>query len=89
MKNKGAVMGTDAEPVPELCGAYIGKRGELVITDIEKADYPAVLDIFPEGAYHLYDYMFFFTNLKENIAARAQAWMAAQDAGQSGAAPAA
>lgn len=87
--NKGAVMGTGAEPVPELCGAYIGKRGELVVTDIEKADYPPALDIFPEGAYHVYDYMFFFTNLKENLAARAQAWMSAQDAGQSGAAQAA
>ena len=87
--NKGAVMGTGAEPVPGLCGAYIGKRGELVVTDIEKEDYPPGLDIFPEGAYHVYDYLFFFTNLKENLATRAQAWMAAQDAGQSGAAEAA
>ena len=87
--NKGAVMGTGAEPVPGLCGAYIGRRGELVVTDIEKEDYPPGLDIFPEGAYHIYDYLFFFTNLKENLATRAQAWMAAQDAGQSGAAEAA
>ena len=87
--NKGAVMGTGAEPVPGLCGAYIGRRGELVVTDIEKEDYPPGLDIFPEGAYHVYDYLFFFTNLKENLATRAQAWMAAQDAGQSGAAEAA
>ena len=87
--NKGAVMGTGAEPVPGLCGAYIGRRGELVVTDIEKEDYPPGLDIFPEGAYHVYDYLFFFTNLKENLAVRAQAWMEAQDAGQSGAAEAA
>ena len=87
--NKGAVMGTGAEPVPGLCGAYIGRRGELVVMDIEKEDYPPGLDIFPEGAYHVYDYLFFFTNLKENLAMRAQAWMAAQDAGQSGAAEAA
>ena len=87
--NKGAVMGTGEEPVPGLCGAYIGRRGELVVTDIEKEDYPPGLDIFPEGAYHIYDYLFFFTNLKENLAVRAQAWTAAQDAGQSGAAGAA
>ena len=87
--NKGAVMGTGAEPVPGLCGAYIGRRGELVVTDIEKEDYPPGLDIFPAGAYHVYDYLFFFTNLKENLATRAQAWMEAQDAGQSGAAGAA
>ena len=77
--NKGAVMVTGAKPIPELCGAYIGKRGELVVTDIEKADYPPVIDILPEGAYHIYDYLFYFTNLKENIAVRTQAWMAGQD----------
>ena len=76
--NLGAVMQTDAEPVPALCGAYIGERGELIVTDINASDYPPVLDIFPEGAYHLYDYMFFFTNLKENVAARTAAWFARQ-----------
>ncbi|MBR0130493.1 MAG: DUF3089 domain-containing protein [Firmicutes bacterium] len=74
--NKGAVMSTGAEPVPELCGAYIGERGELVVTDVMAADYPAVIDIFPEGSYHIYDYMFFFSNLKENVAVRTAAWQA-------------
>ncbi|MBR0136504.1 MAG: DUF3089 domain-containing protein, partial [Clostridia bacterium] len=78
--NLGAVMQTDAEPVPALCGAYIGSRGELIVTDITAADYPPGLDIFPEGAYHLYDYMFFFTNLKKNVAARTAAWFAEQEA---------
>ena len=76
--NLGAVMQTGAEPIPALCGAYIGGRGELIVTDVTAADYPPGLDIFPEGAYHLYDYMFFFTNLKENVAARTAAWFAAQ-----------
>ncbi len=79
--NHGAVMQTDADPIPALCGAYIGNRGELIVTDVDVADYPPVLDIFPEGAYHLYDYMFFFTNLKENVAARTAAWLAVQEAG--------
>ncbi len=70
----GAVMSTGAEPIPGLCGAYIGSRGELVVTDVSAADYPAAIDIFPEGAYHVYDYMFFFENLRENVAARAAAW---------------
>ena len=78
--NLGAVMQTDAEPIPALCGAYIGDRGELIVTDINAADYPPGLDVFPEGAYHLYDYMFFFTNLKENVAARTAAWLAQQEA---------
>ena len=78
--NLGAVMETGAEPIPGLCGAYIGNRGQLIVTDITAADYPPGLDIFPEGAYHLYDYMFFFTNLKENVAARTEAWFAEQEA---------
>ncbi len=72
--NAGAVMGTGAEPIPALCGAYIGARGELVVTDVTPSVYPAVIDIFPEGSYHIYDYMFFFNNLKENVAARTTAW---------------
>ena len=78
--NLGAVMETGGEPIPGLCGAYIGNRGELIVTDISAADYPSQLDIFPEGAYHLYDYMFFFTNLQENVAARTEAWFAEQAA---------
>ncbi len=73
-QNVGAVMPTNAEPKVALCGAYIGKRGELVVTDINPKDYPPVLDLFPQGSYHIYDYMFFFTNLKNNVAARTNAW---------------
>ena len=74
--NLGAVFEAGGEPIPALCGAYIGERGELIVTDVTPADYPPGLDILPEGSYHLYDYMFFFTNLKENVAARASAWNA-------------
>ncbi|MBO4220774.1 MAG: DUF3089 domain-containing protein [Clostridia bacterium] len=76
--NRGAVFEAGGEPVPELCGAYIGDRGELIVTGVNASDYPPGLDIFPAGSYHLYDYMFFFTNLKENVAARAAAWSAVQ-----------
>ncbi len=72
--NRGAVMSAGAEPVPALCGAYLGARGELVVTDVSAAEYPAVIDIFPDGSFHIYDYLFFFTNLKENVAARTAAW---------------
>ena len=74
--NLGAVFEADGEPIPGLCGAYIGERGQLIVTDVTAADYPPGLDIFPEGSYHLYDYMFFFTNLKENVAARTAVWIA-------------
>ena len=77
--NLGAVFEAGGEPIPALCGAYIGEKGELIVTDVTPSDYPPGLDIFPEGAYHLYDYMFFFTNLKENVAARTAAWVAGQE----------
>ena len=77
--NLGAVMQTGTDPVPALCGARIGSRGELIVSDISASDYPPGLDIFPEGAYHLYDYMLFFTNLKVNVAARTAAWLSGQE----------
>ena len=73
--NLGAVMSTGAEPISGLCGGYLGDRGELVVTDITAQEYPAQLDIFPEGSYHIYDYLFFFTNLKQNVADRTAAYL--------------
>ncbi len=72
--NLGAVMATGAEPIRALCGAYIGDRGQLVVTDVAAEDYPPGLDIFPAGAYHVYDYLFFFTNLKQNVLDRCAAY---------------
>ena len=74
-ENLGAVMETGAEPIPGLCGAYLGDRGELVVTDVTAQEYPAQLSIFPEGSYHIYDYLFFFTNLKKNVADRTAAFL--------------
>ncbi|MBO4916243.1 MAG: DUF3089 domain-containing protein [Oscillospiraceae bacterium] len=76
--NLGAVMSTGAEPIPALCGAYIGARGELIVTDVTAEEYPAVVDIFPDGSFHIYDYLFFFTNLKENVKARTAVWKEAR-----------
>ena len=78
--NLGAVMATGAEPIPGLCGAYIGDRGQLVVTDVTAGDYPPGLDLFPTGAYHLYDYLFFFTNLKQNVLDRSAAYAQAHGA---------
>ena len=71
--NAGAVLSTGAEPIPGLCGAYLGARGELIVTDVTPEEYPNPLDILPEGSYHVYDYLFFFTNLKQNVAKRTAA----------------
>ena len=75
--NKGAVMEIGGIPIPEFCGAYIGDRGQIVVTDIDRDDYPPLLDLFPNGSYHLYDYMFFFTNLKDNVALRSDTYLEA------------
>lgn len=36
--------------------------------------YPAGLDIFEEGIYHLYDYQFFYRNLQKNVQTRMDAY---------------
>ena len=77
-ENLGAVMSTGAEPIPALCGAYIGDRGQLVVTDVAAGDYPPALDLFPAGAYHVYDYLFFFMNLKQNLSDRVAAYFEAR-----------
>ena len=54
-----------------LCGCYIDEdRGVLKVTDVDPADYPAVVPGLPDGSYHIYDYQFFFRNLQENVRLR-------------------
>ena len=51
-----------------LCGCFIDEtRGVLKVTDIDAADYPPIVPGLPEGAYHVYDYQFFFRNLQQNV----------------------
>ncbi|SDA23231.1 Protein of unknown function [Ruminococcus sp. YE71] len=60
-----------------LCGCYIDEeRGTLKVTDIDPADYPSIVPGLPEGAYHIYDYQFFFRNLQENVQTRLAAYLA-------------
>ncbi len=63
--------------MPGLCGCYIDKaRGVLKVTDIDQADYPPVIDMFPDGAYHIYDYQFFYRALEKNVETRVNKYMA-------------
>jgi hypothetical protein len=78
--NKGAAFtdysGTITEEIPEFTGAYIcPKRGTLKVTDVNPDDYPPVLGIFSKGEFHIYDYLFFYYNLKENIQNRRKAYL--------------
>ncbi len=61
---------------PGLCGCYIDEsRGILKVTDVDPADYPAIVPGLPEGAYHIYDYQFFFRNLQENVSLRLDSYL--------------
>ena len=80
-ENKGACFtdyeGTITSEVKELCGCYIdSERGTLKVTDVSAEDYPPVIPNLPEGGYHVYDYMFFFRNLQENVAVRVESYLA-------------
>ncbi len=58
---------------PGLCGCYLDPtRGVLKVTDLDSADYPALVPGLPEGAYHIYDYQFFFRALQENVRLRVE-----------------
>lgn len=68
--------GNIKEEIPRLTGCYIDdERGALKITDVDVKDYPAAIDIFEEGVYHVYDYQFFYRNLEENVQTRIDAYL--------------
>ena len=71
--------GEIASETKALCGCYLdAARGVLKVTDIHAADYAPVVPGLPEGAYHVYDYQFFFRNLQQNVQTRLAAYQAAQ-----------
>ena len=66
---------------PALCGCYIDeKRGVVKVTDINPEDYNPVIPGLPEGAYHIYDYQFFFRNLQKNVGDRLDSYTDQQSA---------
>ena len=79
-ENPGAVFtkksGEIVLEVPGLCGCYIDEpRGALKVTDILSGDYPPGIEILPEGAYHLFDYQFFYRALQQNVQTRVEAYL--------------
>lgn len=80
-ENKGACFtdysGSILREEAGLCGCYIDtERGALKVTDVNSADYPAIVPGLPEGGYHVYDYQFFFRALQQNVALRTQRYIA-------------
>ncbi|MBR1861453.1 MAG: DUF3089 domain-containing protein [Lachnospiraceae bacterium] len=77
--NKGACFtdysGGITSETAMLCGCYIDEeRGVIKVTDIDAQDYLPFVPGLPEGAYHIYDYQFFFRNLQENVKVRVDAF---------------
>lgn len=69
--------GNVVKEVKALCGCYIdADRGVLKATDILSSDYPPVVPGLPNGAYHIYDYQFFYRNLQENVKVRSNSYLA-------------
>lgn len=61
--------------IPHLTGAYIdSERGALKVTDVTSEEYPAGVEIFEDGIYHLYDYQFFYRNIQRNVKNRIEAF---------------
>lgn len=67
--------GNITKEINNLTGAYIDDvRGTLKVTDVTPEEYPAGLEIFEDGIYHLYDYQFFYRNLQKNVQTRIDAY---------------
>ena len=74
-ENPGACFTDDSGAIVSeqeaLCGCYLDtERGVVKVTDIAEADYPPIVPGLPGGAYHVYDYQFFFRSLQQNVADR-------------------
>ena len=71
--------GSVKKEIPNLCGAVIDpERGTIKVNDVSPEDYPAILSIFPEGSYHIYDYEFYYRNLQENVKVRTESYLQEQ-----------
>lgn len=63
--------------IPNFTGAYLDEtRGTLIVDDtITPEDFPPYLSIFEDGIYHIYDYLFFYRNIQENVSQRVDAYL--------------
>ncbi len=71
------------ENVPEFAGAYIDTNtGALIVTDMQPvlSDEVDLVDLgrWSDEVYHMYDYAFFYENIKENVGKRIEAYLADQ-----------
>ncbi len=69
--------GAVQEEYPAFTGAYLDpERGTLKVTDVDPTVYTAYLSNNDDGVFHIYDFIFFYRNLQENVAVRTAAYLA-------------
>lgn len=78
--NKGACFtdysGKITEEISNFTSAYISKdRGTLKLPDVQAEDYYTFPQYFPLGDYHVFDYMFFYRNILENVKLRINTYL--------------
>ncbi len=77
--NKGCrIMRSNGEvkaEIPNFCGCYIEpERGVLKVIGPDPKDYKPLIPELPYGGYHVYDFEFFYYNLKENVKRRSDSY---------------
>lgn len=77
--HKGAVIfdiatGKILKAVPHFSSARLEEESGALVVEADPAEYDASQSVFPAGVMHMYDYMFFYENLKENVRRRTDAW---------------
>lgn len=81
--HKGAVIfdivtGEKKEEFPHLSNVWLEEKTGALVVNVDDKKYNASQAVFPPGVMHMYDYMFFYNNLKENVQKRIAAYKAAQ-----------
>ena len=75
--NLGAVLFKENGEIDSIArhftDAWISENGALIASTPNIDTYSSAS--FPKGVYHVYDYSFFFNNLKENVGARVETYL--------------
>lgn len=78
--HKGAVIfdivtGEKQAEISRLSDVYLEAETGALVVQVDPAIYNASQAVFPPGVMHMYDYMFFYNNLKENVEKRTASFL--------------
>ena len=82
--HKGAVIfdivtGEKQAEIPHFSDVWLEEKTGALAVQADGAKYNASQAVFPPGVMHMYDYMFFYNNLKENVQKRTAAFLINQN----------